>query len=410
MENPRLLRLIALDESGCPVEMNEVNFVYFSDKPVPSIHVEASHFKNTYSLKTDVLLCEIDSIDAEADVGATLGRVALSGVAVGLLFRNKYNGFKGRAVGAALVDYAARGAETNDFYNVRIVFQDTTAIQMRMNAQEWGKIEEIVGAGIFSESHRAWALSYLDLVDRLCADGEKALAELEEELHEVNARVAATELHVASGETFKIRDACRAQLASIKEEREILLLKIKNVQWSLARRRLTKSVDSSHIQIEHAERSKTSIASGLKKALLVILVLLGMLVYLVVYPLLESRSGVHRSPAETAEVFGQGLHGDTIGKLEVVQNNSGQKINPAGCNSDLSLVEQLICSNDDLAQMDRHLADVFDRARQKEKDDAKFLHEAENSLQELNECRDKSCIMKWMVERERYLLSVTDNQ
>jgi len=67
--------------------------------------------------------------------------------------------------------------------------------------------------------------------------------------------------------------------------------------------------------------------------------------------------------------------------------------------------EKLICSDPELAQLDRKLARVYARAKYVTSDRAAFRRRQDQEwLKRRSLCRDRSCLLSWYLERREQLM------
>jgi hypothetical protein len=230
-----LIRIVGFDSDGKSVGVEDGLSSFLNFDHDLELRVYGSKFEKIINLKSDALCCSVDSVETYTDVGSTLGRMALTGVAAGLFFKNKSNGFKGKAAGAALGDYLIRGAESYDCNGLMIILRDSSIIKLKINDNDFFRIKYFIGNDKFTEDAFKSGLDFIDLVERLVEDGDFVLNELNSDLELINSRVSNIDSLIPLGKNFDERDRLRFERKNLLNQRALVNIKINAIHYSRGR-------------------------------------------------------------------------------------------------------------------------------------------------------------------------------
>lgn len=159
-----------------------------------------------------VLAAEVSEETEVNDIRKTLGRMALTGIGSSLFWDGRRGG-----LGASLLDLSARGAVKKGVYGGALVFRDTSVINFVLFEAEFEELWRLVPEAAFEEEAIDEARELLDLLERMKADGRRALDEYAAELIALDIHLDELLQLVEGGTSFQARDAARAEAAEVQD-------------------------------------------------------------------------------------------------------------------------------------------------------------------------------------------------
>ena len=163
--------------------------------------------RHTIDLRT-ALAAEVSEETKINDIRKTLGRMALTGLGSSLFWEGRRGG-----IGAGLLDLSARGVEKKGVYGGSLVFRDTSVVNFVLFEQEFEHLARLVPEAAFEEEALDEARELLDLLERMRADGRRALEEFAGELIALDAHLDDLLRRAEAGASFAERDKARTEAA-----------------------------------------------------------------------------------------------------------------------------------------------------------------------------------------------------
>lgn len=209
MRNFKPTKVVALDQAGQPVVRALSQWSARLNHGKNTLTLSSGTHRLSYDLSRDVRYLAVVDQKQEVDLGKTLGRMALTGIGV--------NGFEhGKGVAGAVMELATRGTSNTAWLLVEIVLTDLSVVRFEARPEQINEKPELLRAA--GEEARRKLEAVNDVLRRLRADGERTLPELEQTISVLQAEAAQHQREAEAGQTFALRDAARAKLASIDEQ------------------------------------------------------------------------------------------------------------------------------------------------------------------------------------------------
>lgn len=378
------------DKHGVSIESSSITSSVFNLEEAPHIKLFGINFEKSISLDSDVLFCWIESTDSRVDVSSTLGRMALTGVAAGLFFKNKSNGFRGKATGAALGDYILRGSEVKDFNTYGIVLNDGAIIYITTSEVNSVKLKKIVGNQPFTDEACSEADNLLDLIERLQEDGSLVLPELSNELEILNDRLVKLKLLIESGKDFQERDMLRSKQKMLLSMRTTIENKMAAVYHKLGEHPLYRSSFSNDkVSTVEKKPKKTLILAGFAFISLIAVIIL-------FYTSNNKVKNITENPNNEKIISG-------TAKM-IVQESAEKMAHSDDCSAGDSSLAWEICKDPILKVNDKEIADLFDKVKKIAVDDEDFIEINSAFIKNLELCTNRVCILNAYAEHKNYLI------
>lgn len=205
-----IVRLPFLTEAGEPLSLAPNQWQLRSDLRAGSIRIQGNGHTRTLDLR-EVLAVEVGEEKEVTAVGATLGRMALTGIGAALVSRGRRGGF-----GASLLDLSVRGAVKQSAATGVMVWPDTTILSFGVQGAEVEQFLNSVPAEAFEEEALEEAQHRLGLLERMRADGRRALDEMAQEVAQVALHVRELNARAEQGATFTERDEARQEAMELQ--------------------------------------------------------------------------------------------------------------------------------------------------------------------------------------------------
>lgn len=207
-----VIRLPFISEKGEPVAMPADRWQVRADLRSGRLQVQGVGHHRTLDLR-EVLAVEVGEEKEVTAVGATIGRMALTGLGAALFSQGRRGG-----IGAGLLDLSARGSVKRSAAAGIMVWPDTTVIRFTVQGQEIDQLLQVVPEETFSQEHLDEARSRLDLLERMRSDGRRALDEMAREVAQISAVVRDLHVQAEQGSSFIERDAARQDALELQDK------------------------------------------------------------------------------------------------------------------------------------------------------------------------------------------------
>jgi hypothetical protein len=203
--------------------INSSALVVFCEKPAVRIDYDTRH---------DVLYVTT-SVDEKqrTEVGKTARRMALSGVAAGLLRGGPHPGLAG--VGGALLDYRIAGTEKRTIFTglVHVVFRDFSTVDILCDRSEFAQLCSVLPQEAFSSERAERANEQFSTIRRMATEGPRVLTELTKNISDLKEEINAAANACEHGARFKERDEARSKLEQMKEQLSIQQASLQTVRY-----------------------------------------------------------------------------------------------------------------------------------------------------------------------------------
>lgn len=209
MRNFKATKVVAVDPAGVAITKRADQWTAKYNEKKNTLVLSCAGHRRRYDLTTGVRFLAIVDQKDEVDLGRTLGRMALTGIAT--------NGFvHGKGVPGAVMDLAMRGVATNAWLRCEMVLTDLSVVSFEARPEELKAAPALVRAASDVARERLEALN--DLFRRVLADGERVLPELDANIAEQRKKAARLAQEAETGAGFAERDNARQKLDEVNAE------------------------------------------------------------------------------------------------------------------------------------------------------------------------------------------------
>jgi uncharacterized protein YecT (DUF1311 family) len=203
IKNLRAVNVVAFDRKGQPIITHPSNWIATLHGNTIVLKYKSNVL--TYDLSRDCLYLGIANQDESTDIGKTLGRVALTGLAGSLIK-------KGSFLGAALLDLSVRGTDKRSICTVWLLLKDRTSLAFECIPEDFEKLKKLAPSSATSREGARKADQLIDLVERMVVDGERVLVEIEQETAQLEQALKKAKTDSETGAAFEIRNSARQEI------------------------------------------------------------------------------------------------------------------------------------------------------------------------------------------------------
>lgn len=209
MKNLKPTKVVAFDKKGLPVARRAEEWDATFNERKGVITLRSGPYKKQFTLDDDSLSITVLEEKGQVALGATLGRMALTGLAT--------NGFAhGKGLAGAVMDLAVRGTEQNVLLRCELVLSNLTTVTFDATPAEIQKWPGLINAA--SDSARERLQKLQNVLRRFKLDGERVLPEVDAELERLAAKAAEVTTVINTAQNFNDRDRARATLLDLETE------------------------------------------------------------------------------------------------------------------------------------------------------------------------------------------------